>query len=126
MPPAVLEIAIRAERMVREKRKGADKAVQELAAHGETGFRAVVAMLRGGQFGDAFDPLVKATYRPGVQGLLLETISLPDVPKPSELSAIDAMIHADVALGRPSGDPVRHCPHRHSRPAGRAALRRPR
>ena len=35
--PAVLEIAIRAERMVREKRKGADKAVRELAAHEETG-----------------------------------------------------------------------------------------
>ncbi len=56
------------------QREGAQAALRELTDYGETGFLAVLAMIRGSPFGTYYKRLVKATWQPGREQRLFDAI----------------------------------------------------
>lgn len=87
-PTEALDAALRAERLLRNNEEGAVEAVKNLKTYGEAGFRAVVALLRGGRNGPHFRILFEATHYPGCDALLLETMRGGELEPDSDIAAI--------------------------------------
>lgn len=96
-----LQAALDAEEAVRTQYRDvldeeAREALKELGGHGEEGYLAVLALLRGGREGAWFERLLKETWSPGYEIHLIAAAADPQMPIYGRYTALDAMGGADT------------------------------
>ncbi len=78
----------------------AHKALAELKSYGEEGYLAVLALLRGGEYGIYFERMLKETWALGWEQHLLALVDDAEVTTFSRSSALVGLGHADTPLVR--------------------------
>ena len=96
VPHSALEAAMRAHKLLNDSDARAQDALKELKRHGTDGFRALIALIRGGISSVWFETLFKATPTEGGQVLLLDTLRNHDLGEVSEGAAIIGFAFTDT------------------------------
>jgi hypothetical protein len=100
-----LDAARKAERTIRKRIGGKpppdidqelDGALQELAAYGEEGYRAVIVLLRSGRVVIGLSRLLRTVRAPGFERHLVAVVRDSSVPKHSRRSALGALSSVDT------------------------------
>jgi RNA polymerase sigma-70 factor (ECF subfamily) len=100
-PAEALLAAIRAEEAIAQNRDDQYDLIREVQRFGEGGFRAALAIVRGGPgAGEPQLKLLDETYLPGLEGLLLDTLESKDVRDDAKAAAIHTLAKADTPAVR--------------------------
>jgi hypothetical protein len=102
VPDDAMAAALRAEEALAQNRDDAWDLVRELQRFGDGGFRAALALVRGGT--GPWEPqwkLIEETYKPGLEGLLLDTLDA-EVGWNAKAAALHALAKADTPAVRES------------------------
>ena len=96
VPHSALAAAMVAHELLNDSDARAQDALKELKRHGTDGFRALIALIRGGISSVYFETLFKATPTEGGQVLLLDTLRNHDLGEVSEGAAIIGLAFTDT------------------------------